>query len=456
MSSHASNARGTHAELTKHADTVGHQTRKSFKTDRRDKPKHSGKNISQGKKGGAGAKTTWGRPGDEAEGIDEIVAAEEDEDADLGYYYEYDPSYYQPSQASQLKFATSQRDLQNFKQVVRAAAKEYAISSNDVNEVCRILNEQGMSLYHADLPAILFKYSLDLQDQHRHRLTHLVVELFKKGFVSANQMAAGIRKLYNALPDMSVDVPHARTFLREHCQFVVASGCLSAELFAQLESEYEKLSDSAQVQKDKSKIEGIIDEYLVEQDLNEAANSLREMKVPHLHYEIVKYLISTSLDRGNREREAASIFLSEQVGRSSEDHLLRFEDVEKGFTLLLERVDDLVLDIPDVLRLLSVFVARAVVDEVLSPAFLLRVDLSSSDLGSQVVDQAQRLTRQEAASDRLLHAWEELEEEEREKKAAMTPPQAAATRALGEQPAKERGGKEAKVDRGGEKKEVVA
>ena len=60
--------------LTQHADTGVHVTQKSFKTDRRDKPKHSGKvGATTGpKKGGGGGRGTWGRPGDEAEDAGQI------------------------------------------------------------------------------------------------------------------------------------------------------------------------------------------------------------------------------------------------------------------------------------------------------------------------------------------------------------------------------------------------
>ena len=46
------------------------------------------------------------------------------------------------------------------------------------------------------------------------------------------------------------------------------------------------------------------------------------------------------------------------------------------------------------------------VDEVLAPAFLVRVDLNANDAGSRVLQQASELLKQEQASDRLQYAWE--------------------------------------------------
>ncbi|CAM6103346.1 unnamed protein product [Calypogeia fissa] len=46
------------------------------------------------------------------------------------------------------------------------------------------------------------------------------------------------------------------------------------------------------------------------------------------------------------------------------------EQIAKGFTKLLECVDDLSLDIPDASDILALFLARAVVDNILPPTFL--------------------------------------------------------------------------------------
>lgn len=52
-----------------------------------------------------------------------------------------------------------------------------------------------------------------------------------------------------------------------------------------------------------------------------------------------------------------------------------------GFTKLLGAADDLVLDCPDAVHLLSLFVIRAVVDGVLKPGFLTEVCFQSFWMG---------------------------------------------------------------------------
>jgi len=53
--------------------------------------------------------------------------------------------------------------------------------------------------------------------------------------------------------------------------------------------------------------------------------------------------------------------------------VLSTDQVAAGFVRLLSAADDLVLDCPDVVHLLALFLGRAIVDEVLPPAFLTQV-----------------------------------------------------------------------------------
>jgi hypothetical protein len=50
----------------------------------------------------------------------------------------------------------------------------------------------------------------------------------------------------------------------------------------------------------------------------------------------------------------------------------------------LDRVEDLTLDVPDVPRLMSLILARAIADEAVPPSFLLRLDLAKEDQGFKV------------------------------------------------------------------------
>ena len=68
------------------------------------------------------------------------------------------------------------------------------------------------------------------------------------------------------------------------------------------------------------------------------------------------------------------------------------EQVSKGFSKLLNSADDLALDIPDAVDVLALFVARAVVDEILPSAFLTKTlkYLPEDSKGVEVIQKAEK------------------------------------------------------------------
>ena len=50
------------------------------------------------------------------------------------------------------------------------------------------------------------------------------------------------------------------------------------------------------------------------------------------------------------------------------------DQMRKGFLAVVEGLEDLRLDVPDALDLLSLFICRAVADDVLPPSFIKRID----------------------------------------------------------------------------------
>ncbi len=77
--------------------------------------------------------------------------------------------------------------------------------------------------------------------------------------------------------------------------------------------------------------------------------------------------------KGDRERELISRTLS-----AGYPDLLSSSVIGKGFERLFEIVDELEKDSPTVREVLSIFLARAVVDEILPPSFLNECYLGST------------------------------------------------------------------------------
>jgi MA3 domain len=118
----------------------------------------------------------------------------------------------------------------------------------------------------------------------------------------------------------------------------------------------------------------IISEFFSTGDVQLAASELVDLGVEEYHHYFVKKVVSMSMDGHDKEKEMASVLLS-----SLYNDTLTPSHIKLGFMNLLESADDLSVDIPTVVDLLAIFIARAVVDEILPPVFLARAKGSLSD-----------------------------------------------------------------------------
>lgn len=143
------------------------------------------------------------------------------------------------------------------------------------------------------------------------------------------------------------------------------------------------------------------EEYFSAEDIEEVGRSLVELESPSFHYEFVKRVITMSMDRKERERELVSRLLS---GLYAYDRgLLSTNQIGKGFERLFEVVDDLELDIPQARAILTQFLARAVVDELLPPSFL--SDPLVEGMGGEVVENAIKMLSTYHGTSRVEKVW---------------------------------------------------
>jgi len=83
-------------------------------------------------------------------------------------------------------------------------------------------------------------------------------------------------------------------------------------------------------------------EYFDSADSDEVIRTLEELGCQEYHAEIVKKSISLAMDKGPRERELTSRLLT-----CLHPHPLTMENMEAGFELLLDSMDDLSKDVPE-------------------------------------------------------------------------------------------------------------
>mmetsp|Transcript_68119 Transcript_68119/g.188819 ORF Transcript_68119/g.188819 Transcript_68119/m.188819 type:complete len:310 (+) Transcript_68119:608-1537(+) len=148
----------------------------------------------------------------------------------------------------------------------------------------------------------------------------------------------------------------------------------------------------------KRRVVEALNEYFSSEDAEETIGTIKELGCPEYHYEVVKRAISMAMDRKERERELVSKLLS-----ASSPELLTTDQLGKGFERLFEFIDDLELDTPGATEITAAFLARAVVDEIIPPAFL--VDPVVVGLGGDVVAQTKRILSRDHQYSRVERIW---------------------------------------------------
>jgi len=385
------------------------KTTKSFKSGQRDKPRHSNAGGGGARKGGAGGAGAAGTYQDDVKFAGEDMHALNIKDPNYDpkdeAEGEWTPSSWRPSQLSSESFKMAIANLSEFKKKVRMACEEYWIN-DDVNEFAQCVKDLDSPIFHQDIPAIVIKLALDQKEEKRNKISALLhnMRVREDQIISTNQMTQGFRKLFNAQEELMTDFPMAKGLITQYLNDARSRGDVDVKEAGQMEKDFEAISGKdalAAFRVGKKKIAQTIEEYFSSEDLDDLKVSVKNLDGV-MHFELVKKFISAALDQKDRQRELTSQFLAGCTGG-----VITRSAVEKALTIVLGRVEDTALDVPNVLELLSKFIARGVADEALTPDFLSRVDLSDGDMGSKVLREAAKLSEKPKAAMLLAGVWGE-------------------------------------------------
>ncbi|CAI5970307.1 unnamed protein product [Closterium sp. NIES-64] len=253
---------------------------------------------------------------------------------------------------------------------IKQLLAEYVVSG-ERGEACRCIRELNLPFFHHEVVKAALIMAMENKPKEAALLS-LLQEAAQEGLISASQVSKGFGRVFQNIDDLALDVPSAPDDLQRMVAHATSHGWLSsafadgvwADLVA---AEASVTTETSKVLQDfKACSSLIVAEYFESGDVVEVARSLEELAYPDLHHHLVKRLVTMALDRNNREREMASQLLSALF-----QDVLPTDQVEMGFLRLLEAVDDLALDIPDAASQLALFIARAVIDDVLAPHFVL-------------------------------------------------------------------------------------
>ncbi|XP_068640446.1 MA3 DOMAIN-CONTAINING TRANSLATION REGULATORY FACTOR 2 [Aristolochia californica] len=293
------------------------------------------------------------------------------------------------------------RSVEDVKVKINDFLIEY-LTSGDMIEACRCIKELKLPFFHHEVVKLALSIAMEKRVAEGPILD-LLKEAAEEGVINSSQMTKGFERLIDMIDDLSLDIIGARDLLQSLISKAASEGWLCASQLKPFSPRPKKAVEDDATKIFKAQITSSIKEYFLTGDILEMVSSLESennSNSPELTAIFIKKLITLAMDRKNREKEMASVLLTS----------LSFppEDVVNGFLLLIESAEDTALDIPVIVEDLAMFLARAVVDEVLAPQHLEEIGSQCVDpntVGSKVHKMAQSLLQARLAGERILRCW---------------------------------------------------
>lgn len=113
-------------------------------------------------------------------------------------------------------------------------------------------------------------------------------------------------------------------------------------------------------------INPLLREYLEAGDTAEVARVCKKMNFGQNRYILVDLVLQLGLDHKDADRELCSKLVSDLYGQ----RIVSTSDIQRAFESVFDKLDDLKLDDPDADDAVGKFLARAVADDLLPPAYV--------------------------------------------------------------------------------------
>ncbi|XP_073035420.1 MA3 DOMAIN-CONTAINING TRANSLATION REGULATORY FACTOR 1-like isoform X1 [Primulina eburnea] len=276
------------------------------------------------------------------------------------------------------------------------------VESGDASEASRCIRQLGVPFLHHEVVKRALVFAMEIPT-----IEPLILKLLKEaandGLISSNQMVKGFTRVFESLDDLALDIPSAKNFFYPFISQAMSDGWLdTAYLKSLTEDEKKTNKNDEKLRRYKEEIIAIVHEYFLSDDIPELIRSLEDLRMPKHKPIFLKKLVTLALDRRNREKEMASVLLS-----VLHIEIFSTEDIINGFIMLLESAEDTAIDILDASNELAFFLARAVIDDVLTPLNLEEIAsrLPPNCSGSETVCSAQSLIAARHAGERILRCW---------------------------------------------------
>lgn len=324
------------------------------------------------KKGGAGGKGTWGRPGSE------ILVEEDDVNNDSR-----DPNYESDKEVN-IKLQRIEPELseEELQKIVEPFLLEY-FEHGDTNEVALSLEELNINSKRYKILVIATMLGMDRKPSQRELTSVLISDLYPE-VLTNRDIARGFDELLQNLPDIVLDTPDAPVILGNFIARAVADDCLPpkfvqsykgrvecgfarealarADVLLNMKHGMVRLDNVWGVGGGTRPVKYLIKqmvlllkEYLYSGDVNEATRCLQELEVPHFHHELVyEAIVMVIEDMGDRAADLMCKLLKSLYA----SNIITPDQMKRGFSRVFDAMPDICIDVPPAYCVLEKIVTK--------------------------------------------------------------------------------------------------
>jgi len=327
------------------------------------------------KKGGAGGKGTWGKPGSELVGVEVGTLADVDP---------HDPNYDSDSLDGNVKFESITPPL-NEDEVERHVApiiSEYFEHGSTVEVMCS-LDEMNLGDNEYQIIVIAITLAMERKNGIRELTSVLLSDLYGR-YLSEPDMERGFELLLKSLPELILDTPTAPDILGSFLARAVADDCIPPKFvnvykaaadsdmpdnlrnciehasallnmkqgMVRLDSVWGVTGGMRPVKYLVRQIQLLLREYLASGIRDEAERCLQELEVPHFHHEMVYEAVMMAIEDGQERTMDLIIALLKALDSSA---VVTRDQQKAGFLRVVEDMPEIRIDVPRAYELLDKF-----------------------------------------------------------------------------------------------------
>ncbi|XP_037092002.1 programmed cell death protein 4-like [Pollicipes pollicipes] len=334
------------------------------------------------KKGGAGGKGVWGKPGSELEDPGSAVDSR-------------DPNYDSDSMDDhvQLEPVPVELSADEIKKLAEGLVLEY-FDHGDTGEVDGALtdNWDSINMHLRYLIVVtMIEVAMDHKASHRELTSVLLSDLYQE-CLTQTDISRGFEALLGSLSDLVLDCPEAPTVLGNFLARAVADDCLPPKYLTSHKGKVEcrlavQALDRADVlvnmRQGMVRLDSVwgvggarrpvrslvkqmtllLEEFLTSGDTEEAIRCLKDLEVPHFHHELVYEAVTMAIERSDDKSIAEMVRLLKAM---SDACVLSPNQMDEGFARVYENIPDIQLDVPNGHALMEKIVTLAFQGDIIS------------------------------------------------------------------------------------------